>query len=200
MTMAADRDLRIGAGGALAKQQHTLESAVRAELAAGVRDPVEIVARLSEKHGQTWLLRQLVNVVARIVAGSPAVRAASAIRATPRRRSPVAAREPAREPVKAVPGRTRVEKAAADAAGDFFSGARWVSPEVGWKPVLDLTAEDCRTIAAQLKALSDVAARHRAWFEDAAAAIEQEGAATLREVKRQLIAPVGVLPAGAATL
>lgn len=176
----------------------TLEEAVREELRLGMRDPVEIVARLSERHGQRWLLRQLVNVVARIVTGSAASSKSTGVGT--RKPSSSSSTGAGAKPPSTAPRLPRVRKAAGDVPADFFASSRWISPEAGWKRVLDLTADDCRAIAAQCERLSDLAVRHGRWFSDAASAIEQEGVATLGEVKRQLVAPVGALPAGDATI
>ena len=163
---------------------HTLETAVRIELARGeTRDAGEITARLVERYGQTWLRRQLVNIVARIIAGG-AARSTSASIGSGR-----PSNGPGVSSTRATRSLRRVRKVAGDVAADFLDRARWVSADVGWKRVADLTAADCRAIAAQYELLADRAGEHCRWFTDAAAAIDAEGVETVGEVQRRLTPP-----------
>lgn len=162
----------------------TLEEAVRAELAAGVLDPVEILARISERYGQAKLLTWIVAVVARIAAGGSSVSHSAS--ASGGRSS---SRAPGVVSGKTERGLPRVRKAAGDIADDFFGSARWVSADVGWKPVADLTADDCLAVAAQYEFLVDRADEHRRWFVDAAAAIDAERVSTVGDLERKLAPP-----------
>jgi hypothetical protein len=161
----------------------TLEEAVRAEVAAGVLDPAEVLARISERYGQTKLLTWIVAVVARIAAGGASVSHSASVSG---------GRSSSRAP-GVVSGKTerglRVRKAAGDVSDDFFASARWVSAVVGWKRIADLTADDCRVIAAQYELLANRADEHRRWFVDAAVAIEAEHVATVGEIERELAPP-----------
>lgn len=87
-------------------------------------------------------------------------------------------------------GLPRVVKAAGSVKSGFWSSSRWISAEVGWKRVADLTADDCRTLAAQYELLTEVAGAQRRWFHEAADAIEARGARTLADVAGELEAPI----------
>jgi len=175
----------------------TLEAAVAREVRAGLRDPVEITARLSELYGQAWLLRQFVNLVARIVHAGPA--------GMPRPAGPpVKSRNPSSTPAPRggpiAPRLSRVQRAAGAAADGFFASSRWV-PDAGWKRVTDLTASDCRRVAEHCALLADIAGEYGRWFALAAMSIEAHGARTLGDVTQELPPrPRYLLPAGGAKI
>lgn len=142
-------------------QQDTLRDAVMEIVNDGERDPVKVVARLSEFYGQKWLLRQIVGIIAIMVAEA---------QGTGRGRIEPRARTES--------GLPRVQKA----SGDFFQSARWVNAEIGWRRLADLTESDCREIAAQYDLLATVAGRHSAWFIEVADRLRDEGALSVGEI------------------
>lgn len=158
-------------------RQVTLHEAVRELAGKGVKSPNEILAQLSERYGQQWVIRQFLNEIAKI--------------AMPTSRPDVG---PRAEVVRA-PGVPRVQRAANGA--DVFSGSVWVA-EKGWVPLGDLTPADCRTVAAQYGRLIEAAGRHRDWYLAAADVAEREGAETLGEVRSLLPAPLAQLELPAA--
>lgn len=153
-------------------RQVTLHEAVRELAGKGVSSPNEILAQLSERYGQHWVLRQFLNEIAKI--------------AMPTSRPDIG---PRAEVVR-VPGVPRVRRAAGDA--DVFSGSVWVMGQ-GWVPLGDLTPADCRTVAEQYGRLMEAAGRHRDWYLAAADVAEREGAETLGEVRGLLPAPLARL-------
>lgn len=155
-------------------KQNTLREAVMEVVNDGERDPVKVVARLSEFYGQKWLLRQIVQIIAIMVAEAQGT---GSHLLEPR--------------VRTESGLPRVQKA----SGDFYHSARWVNAEIGWRRVTDLTESDCREIAAQYDLLATVASRHSAWFVEVADRIRDEGALTLGEIRDLLpIAPMTSKP------
>lgn len=149
-------------------RQTTLDEAVRELVDRGCTEPTAIAASLSEQYGQPWLLRQLVNVIARIAAGGFAT--IPAHREANQRRDP---------------GVSRVQVAAV--SQDVFGSSVWVQNR-GWVTLGELSAHDCRVVAAQYGRLAQAAERHRDWFLSAAELVEREGALCLSEV-RSLLAP-----------
>jgi hypothetical protein len=147
----------------------SMEEAVEQLLEEGHRDPVEIAKLVEGRYGTEWVLSQ-VNA-AEVVAQVARLRIGALRRA--------AEKQPTRF-------RAQIRRRT-----DLMEQTKWV-PEIGYKRLADLTADDCRAIIGHYDLLIQAAGLHKSFFEDCLSLIESENVKTLGDVKAELPA----LPAG----
>lgn len=147
----------------------SMEEAVEQLLEEGHRDPIEIAGLVEERYGSEWVLSQ--------VNASEVVAQVARLRIGALRRA--AEKQPTRF-------RAQIRRRT-----DLMAQTKWV-PDVGYKLLADLTANDCRAIIGHYDLLIQAAGLHKSFFEDCLTLIEQENVKTLGEIKAELPA----LPAG----
>lgn len=138
----------------------TLDEAIRAEIDAGLVDPHAIAAKIMGRD-RRWLTKELLAIGLEVIAD----RARHEIRMARHASEP---RPLAVNPVVA--------------KWPSLIGQSVNVPDLGWKPIADLTADDCRAVAAHYRKLEGSARVRAEFYESAADRIEIEGVATLGQV------------------
>jgi hypothetical protein len=139
----------------------TLDELIERLISVGLKDPLEIARKAIKEQGEDWILAQLAERSEDIVAEFARHRLGSH-----RRSHEIVRLDRAQEP-------------------EFMLQAKWV-PEVGWKRIGDLTADDCELIASHYESLSRATAIRAQLFRQFAQLIRTENVATLGGVSVQL--------------
>lgn len=149
---------------------HSLDDAIKEAFDKGQHDPDAILKFIEKKHGEQWLTTEVMLI------------AEEAVRGRIRAFLMQFRRDGYREAMNVT---------STDTSGQAILRSSKFVPEVGWKLMSELTPGDCRRIAAHYHMLASRNALYAELFTTFAAIIEEEGAAMLGEVKRDL--PLDVL-------
>lgn len=137
----------------------SLEEAIEQLINLGEKDPIEITRKLRDQYGAEWMRAELLQRDDELIAGFA--------------RNMLGARRRSTEGPRLDLARAR--------HGEFMLASKWV-PEIGWKKLADLTADDCRAVAAHYRMLARAAGIRADLFDGFAELIEAEGVATLGDV------------------
>lgn len=135
----------------------TLEEAIRQLINLGENDPHTIVEKLKKRHGKAWLLEQTAFLAEDV------------------------AEDIARHMIGR--GRRDHEKVPPQVVGNpgLLGQTKWL-PSGGYKRITDLTADDCRAIAAHYAMLEQSARWRKDAYTEAADTIEAAGVATVGDL------------------
>lgn len=114
----------------------TLHEAIEQLVNLGEKDPHEIAKKLRERHGDRWMSQQ-----AALLADDVATNLARQMLGSRRRTAQLVVPAPQR-----------------GSWGELLLTAKWV-PNVGWKRIGDLTADDCSAVASHYRVLTLTASR-----------------------------------------
>lgn len=142
----------------------TLDEAVSQMVNLGHKDPLEIARKILEKNDKQWIATELTALAEDVIAGM-----ARHVLGSQRRGSEIALRT----------GDSGVS------ASDLKLRSYWV-PEVGYKRAADLTSADLRLRAGWYDKLMTAAARRAEWCRTVAEMMDDEGAATMGKLKKDL--------------
>lgn len=148
----------------------SLDDAIKDAFDKGQHDPEGILKFIEKKHGETWLNTEVMLI------------AEEAVRGRIRAFLMQFRRDGYREAMNV---------SSTDTSGQAILRSSKYVPDFGWKLIGELTAEDCRKIAAHYHMLASRNALYAELFTTFASIIEEEGAGMLGEVKRDL--PLDVL-------
>ena len=146
-----------------------LETAIEQLVNLGEKDPLDIARKLIERNGETWARLEVAARAQDFIAELARRRLGSV------RRSAELALRPGDE---ISDGHMRIAKV-------------WI-PGAGWKVAGDLTVADCLARASWYRNFANAAMRREEWYREVAHLMEDEGAATLKDLK----APLPALPEG----
>ncbi len=135
----------------------TLEEAIRQLVNLGENDPRTIVEKLKKRHGKAWLTEQTAFL----------------------------AEDIAEDIARHMIGRSRRdhEKVPPQVVGNpgLMGQTKWI-PGGGYKRITDLTADDCRAIAAHYAMLEQSAGWRKTAYTEAADMVDAAGVATVGEL------------------